>query len=39
MNAEIGYVVVFPSPPGEYCEFNAEVTALCCLRSRSSDGI
>ena len=28
MNAEIGYVVVFPNPPGKYCEFNTEAIAL-----------
>jgi beta-lactamase regulating signal transducer with metallopeptidase domain len=28
MNAEIGYVVVFPNPPGEYCELNTEAITL-----------
>lgn len=39
MNAEIGYNGTFPSPFGGYCEFNTEVIALRCLRSRSQGKI
>jgi hypothetical protein len=35
MKAEIGYSGTFSSPFGGYCEFNTEVIALRCLRSRS----